>query len=72
MAYGNRYAGGEATFGEKMFGSVELTAERAALVRKSYLLLSFSVVAACYGAYIGSHSPAILKLFSGWLCTEPI
>ncbi len=55
----------EASFAQKMTGTVVLSEERTALVKQTYLHLSISVMAAIAGAYFGSHSMFILSLFSG-------
>ncbi len=52
---------------DKLFGTVVLDEQRAALVKKTYALLSVSVVTAVVGGYFGSTSPAMVQLFSGRL-----
>lgn len=52
---------------DKLFGTVVLDEQRAALVKKTYALLSVSVVTAVAGGYFGSTSPAMVQLFSGRL-----
>ena len=60
---------------DKLFGTVVLDEQRAALVKKTYALLSVSVVTAVAGGYFGSTSPAMVQLFSGrlgWLEARPL
>ena len=52
------------SFGSRMFGSVELSPERMALVKGTYGYLALSVIMAVAGAYFGANSPAVLGLFS--------
>ncbi len=52
---------------DKLFGTTVLDEQRAALVKKTYALLSVSVVTAIIGGYFGSTSPAMVQLFSGRL-----
>lgn len=52
---------------DKLFGTTVLDEQRAALVKKTYALLSVSVVTAIVGGYYGSTSPAMVQLFSGRL-----
>lgn len=52
---------------DKLFGTTVLDEQRAALVKKTYALLSVSVVTAILGGYFGSTSPAMVQLFSGRL-----
>jgi len=55
---------------DKIFGTTALSEQQAALVKKTYALLSVSVVTAVAGGYYGSHSPEIVNLFfsrAGWL-----
>ena len=56
----------EMSFAERMTEKVELGAERAALVKQSYLMLSLAVIAAMFGGWAGSTMPFFLNLFSGW------
>jgi modulator of FtsH protease len=48
---------------DKLFGTTALSDQQAALIKKTYALLSVSVVTAVVGGYYGSHSPAIVELF---------
>ena len=55
---------------DKIFGTTPLDSQQAALAKKTYALLSISVVTAVVGGYFGSHSLAMVQLFSsgfGWL-----
>jgi len=55
---------------EKLFGTTVLDEQQAALVKKTYALLTVSVVTAIVGGYFGSQSPAVVNLFfsrPGWL-----
>lgn len=55
---------------DKIFGTTRLSEQQAALVKKTYALLSVSLVTAVAGGYFGSHSLAMVQLFSsffGWI-----
>ncbi len=55
---------------DKIFGTTQLSDQQAALAKKTYALLSVSIVTAVLGGYLGSHSLAMVQLFSsgfGWL-----
>jgi modulator of FtsH protease len=55
---------------DKIFGTTQLDSERAALIKKTYALLSVSVVTAIAGGYLGSHSLDVVRVFVsplGWL-----
>ena len=55
---------------DKIFGTTMLSEQQAALAKKTYALLSISVVTAVVGGYFGSSSMAMVQLFSsgmGWL-----
>ncbi len=56
----------EMSFAERMTEKVELGADRAALVKQSYLMLSLAVVAAMFGGWVGSTVPFFVNLFTGW------
>ncbi len=62
----NRYSS-ELSTSEKLFGSTELAHGQAAIIKKTYVLLSLSVVAAGIGGYVGANSPTIINLFSSWI-----
>lgn len=55
------------TTSDKLFGTTALSGARADTIKKTYLLLSVSVLAAFAGGMIGSQTPAIVNLFSGWM-----
>lgn len=52
---------------DKMFGTTALTEARAETIKKTYLLLGLSVVAAYCGGYLGLQSDALANLFNGWM-----
>lgn len=58
---------GDLTATDKLFGTTALSPARAETIRKTYLLLGLSVVAAFCAGYIGAQSDALVGLFSGWL-----
>ncbi len=49
-----------------MLETVPLSAERLDLIKKTYACLTLSVVAAFFGAYVGSSSSFVLSLFTKW------
>ncbi|MBI1788786.1 MAG: Bax inhibitor-1 family protein [Acidobacteria bacterium] len=55
------------TVQDKLFGATTLAPSRAATLKKTYLLLSLSVVSAIAGGYVGATSEGAVKLFSSWL-----
>lgn len=60
----------QASFAERMRETVELSEERSALVKQTYVLLSLAVAAAITGAYIGATTTWIVNLFLsfwGWI-----
>lgn len=50
-----------------LLGETALDDNRAELIKKSYLLLSLSVVEAILGGSLGAHSSTLVALFSGWV-----
>ena len=55
---------------DKLFGSIPLDDRQAAVAKKTYALLSISVVSAFVGGYLGSTTPALAMFFTtmfGWL-----
>ncbi|MEE2947857.1 MAG: Bax inhibitor-1 family protein [Verrucomicrobiota bacterium] len=53
-----------------LFSTTELDEIRSAAIKKTYALLSLSVVAAIVGGFIGSNSPALVQFFAtipGWI-----
>ncbi len=56
--------------GEKFFGVHDLVGDRSEVIKKTYLLLSLSVVAAFCGGYLGLSSEPVVQFFGsriGWL-----
>jgi FtsH-binding integral membrane protein len=52
---------------DKLFGTTTLEAGRAEMIKQTYLMLGISVVFAVAGGWLGSTTPWIVNLFSGWL-----
>jgi len=55
---------------DKLSGTIELTAQQAAVIKQTYLLFGVSVFCAMVGGYIGATTPAIVHFFSsgiGWI-----
>ena len=50
-----------------LFGTTELDETRSAAIKKTYALLSLSVVAAIAGGFIGARTPALVQFFSTWM-----
>ena len=51
-----------------LFAATPLTAARAETIKKTYMLLGLSVVAALCGGYLGpAQSDALASLFTGWI-----
>ena len=50
-----------------LFGTTDLDEARSAAIKKTYALLSLSVVSAIVGGFIGSNSPALVQFFSTWM-----
>jgi len=53
-----------------LFGTTDLDEARSAAIKKTYALLSLSVVSAIVGGFIGSSSPALVQFFAsipGWI-----
>ncbi|HAR00638.1 MAG: Bax inhibitor-1 family protein [Limisphaerales bacterium] len=53
-----------------LFGSMELDSARSSAIKKTYMLLSMSVLSALIGGSIGSSSPAMVQFFGsgiGWI-----
>ena len=54
----------------KLTGTIDLTAQQAAVIKQTYLLFGVSVFCAIAGGYIGATSPTIVHFFSstmGWI-----
>ena len=52
---------------DNLFASTPLSVSRAETIKKTYMLLGLSVVAALCGGYLGSQSDALADLFTGWM-----
>jgi len=50
-----------------LFGTTDLDEARSATIKKTYALLSLSVVSAIVGGFIGSKSPTLIQFFSTWI-----
>jgi modulator of FtsH protease len=50
-----------------LFGTTDLDEARSAAIKKTYALLSLSVVSAVVGGFIGSKSPTLIQFFSSWI-----
>ena len=50
-----------------LFGTTELDEARSAAIKKTYALLSLSVIAAVAGGFIGSRTPVLVQFFSTWM-----
>lgn len=53
-----------------LFGTTDLDETRSAAIKKTYALLSLSVVSAIVGGFIGSSTPALVQFFAsipGWI-----
>jgi modulator of FtsH protease len=54
------------SIGQGLFGSVDLSVDKPAVIKKTYLLLSLAVVCGVVGGKVGTSSPAVLQFFSQW------
>lgn len=55
---------------DKLFGTTTLDARQAALAKKTYALLSVSIVTAAFGGYMGATTPELVQFFRspvGWI-----
>jgi len=52
---------------DNLTGTTTLTAQRAAVIKQTYVLLGLAVFSALAGGYIGATSATMARLFSGWL-----
>jgi modulator of FtsH protease len=52
---------------DNLTGTTTLTAQRASVIKQTYVLLGLSVFSAMAGGYIGATSETLARLFSGWL-----
>ena len=62
--YGNNYP---SSVWDKLTGTTDLTGQRAAVIKQTYLLFGLSVISALVGGYIGATSETLARFFSGWL-----
>ncbi len=51
---------------DKLFGTTTLSDYKAVMAKKTYALLSISLLAACAGGYLGVQSPEVISFFSGY------
>lgn len=51
----------------KLTGSTELTVQRAAVIKQTYVLFGLAVFSALGGGYIGSTSETLVRFFSTWI-----
>jgi FtsH-binding integral membrane protein len=58
---------GQLSVEDRLFGQTMLEREQVSVIKKTYMLLGLSVVAAIAGGQIGSTTPAILSFFSSWI-----
>ena len=52
---------------DNLTASIPLTAQRAAVIKQTYVLFGLSVFSALAGGYIGGTSETLARVFSGWL-----
>lgn len=52
---------------EKLFGTTTLDEQQAAMAKKTYALLSISLVTAIAGGYIGATTPGLVRFFASWI-----
>jgi modulator of FtsH protease len=52
---------------ENLTGTTSLTAERASVIKQTYVLFGMAVFSALAGGYVGGTSETLARLFSGWL-----
>ena len=52
---------------DKLTCTINLTGERAAVIKQTYVLFGVSVAAALAGGYIGATSETMVRLFSNWI-----
>jgi modulator of FtsH protease len=56
-----------ATPWDNLSGTISLTAERAGVIKQTYILFGLSVISALAGGYVGATSETMARLFSGML-----
>jgi modulator of FtsH protease len=52
---------------DNLTGTITLSAQRASVIKQTYILFGLSVFSAIAGGYIGGTSETMARLFSGWL-----
>src|SRR5215471_16197510 len=52
---------------DNLTGTLTLSAQRAAVIKQTYVLFGLAVFSALAGGYIGATSETMARLFSGWL-----
>jgi modulator of FtsH protease len=52
---------------DNLTGTIPLTAQRAAVIKQTYVLFGLAVFSALAGGYIGGTSETMARLFSGWI-----
>jgi modulator of FtsH protease len=52
---------------DKLTGTINLTGDRAAVIKQTYVLFGLSVASALAGGYIGATSETMVRLFSNWI-----
>ncbi len=57
----------EASFWDKLTGTLPLSATRSAVIKQTYMLFGVSVLASMAGGYIGATSETMVRFFSGWM-----
>jgi modulator of FtsH protease len=57
----------EASAWDNLTGTTPLTAERASVIKQTYVLFGLAVFSALAGGYVGGTSETMARLFSGWL-----
>ena len=57
----------EASFWDKLTGTMPLSATRSAVIKQTYMLFGVSVLASMAGGYIGATSETMVRFFSGWM-----
>jgi FtsH-binding integral membrane protein len=67
LGHMNSHNAPQMSFGQSLFGSVQLDELHSRAIKKTYLLLSLAVFAGIGGGFVGSNSPALIQFFSGWV-----
>src|SRR5580704_4467199 len=61
------YPGQPVSAWDKLTGSTELTGQRAAVIKQTYVLFGVAVFSALGGGYSGSKSEILVMFFSAWM-----